>query len=235
MRSLRLRSVGVTAVTAVAAVGLLPVVAAGATAPHVTCHACGRNLIANPGAEAGKGANGDYVVKVPDWQVTGDFTAEEYASGEDLSPTSPGPTNRGKNYFYGGPYATQSTGSQLIKVGTSGITSGKITYVLSAWLGGYADQGDYTTLTATFESAAAKTLSTVTLGPVTAAQRHDASELLERQRTGLVPASTARVKVEMVMVKLVGGDDDGLADNLSLVFSTPQVGVPLGNVAPTDK
>jgi hypothetical protein len=202
-------------------VALMPALAAGTAVASVTCRACGRNLIANPGAEAGKGANGDYVVKVPDWKPTGDFTAEQYASGADLSPTTPGPTKRGKNYFYGGPYALQSTGSQLIKVGTSGISSGKITYVLSAWLGGYADQGDYTTLTTTFESSAGKALSTVTIGPVTAAERHNISELRERQRTGAVPASTAEIKVELVMTKLVGGDNDGLADNLALVFSPP--------------
>jgi hypothetical protein len=207
-----------------ASLALMPGLAVGAAAPGVTCHACGRNLIANPGADAGKGANGDVVVKVPNWQATGDFSAEQYASSEDLSPTSPGPAKRGANYFYGGPYATQSTGSQVIKVGTSGITSGKITYVLSAWLGGYADQGDYTTLTATFESSAGKAISKVTMGPVTAAQRHDISELLARQRTGVVPASTAKIKIELVMVKLVGGDNDGLADNLSLVFSTPPAG-----------
>jgi hypothetical protein len=35
----------------------------------------------------------------------------------------------------------------------------------------------------------------------------------------VVPASTVNIKVELVMVKLVGGDDDGMADNLSSVFS----------------
>jgi hypothetical protein len=223
---LRVKSLGSLAaavsVVAASSIANMAGVAAAAGRPNFTCPACGRNLIANPGAEAGKGANGDSVVKVPDWKVTGDFTTELYTSGEDLSPTSPGPGHRGKNYFYGGPYATQSTGSQIIKVGTSGITSGKVTYVLSAWLGGYADQGDYTTLTATFETSAGKPLSKVTIGPVTAAQRHDTSELLERQSTGVVPASTVNIKIEMVMVKLVGGDDDGMADNLSLVFSPPK-------------
>jgi hypothetical protein len=224
----RVKSLGSLAaavsVVAASSMAIMPGVATAAARPNFTCPACGRNLIANPGAEAGKGANGDSVVKVPDWKVTGDFTAELYTSGEDLSPTSAGPGNRGKNYFYGGPYATQSTGSQVIKVGTRGISSGKVTYVLSAWLGGYSGQGDYTTLTATFETSAGKALSKVTIGPVTAAQRHDTSELLERQSTGVVPTSTVNIKIEMVMVKLVGGDDDGLADNLSLVFSPPKAG-----------
>jgi hypothetical protein len=215
-------AIGLGVALAATSTVLMPGLGAGVGLPDVTtanCHACGRNLIANPGAEAGKGANGDYVVKVPDWRTTGDFTAELYTSGEDLSPTTPGPGKRGKNYFYGGPYATESTGTQVIKVGTSGILTGKVAYLLSAWLGGYADQGDYATLTVSFESAAGKVLNAVTLGPVTAAQRHDNSELLERQRAGMVPAATAQIKVELVMVKLVGGDDDGMADNLSLVFS----------------
>ena len=224
MRSLRPRFIALGCVTAAASLALTPGLGFGQAVTGATCHTCGRNLIANPGADAAKGANGDSVVKVPDWQATGDFTAELYTSGEDLSPTSPGPAKRGENYFYGGPYATQSTGSQVVKVGPSGISSGKVTYVLSAWLGGYAGQGDYTTLSATFEGSEGNVLSTVTIGPVTVVQRHDTSELLERQRAGVVPASTAKIKVELVMVKLVGGDDDGLADNLSLVFSAPKAG-----------
>jgi hypothetical protein len=34
-----------------------------------------------------------------------------------------------------------------------------------------------------------------------------------------VPATTVQIKVELVMTLLEGGDNDGLADNLSLVFS----------------
>jgi hypothetical protein len=220
MLSIGRRLLAVGAVAAAATIGLTPGTApAQPSASLASCRACGRNLIANPGAEAGKGATSDAMVKVPDWKQTGDFTAETYASGGDLSPTSPGPKDRGLNYFYGGPYATQSTGSQLIKVGASGISSGKVHFVLSAWLGGYSDQGDYATLFVTFANSAGKELAKVSLGPVTVEQRHSTSELLYRQGTGLVPAATREIGVELVMVKLVGGDNDGLADNLSLVFS----------------
>lgn len=207
--------IGVAAVTG----GWAPAASAAGTPPATICHACGRDLIANPGGETAPGSTDDNVVKVPDWKATGDFTTVQYSAGGDLSPTSPGPPNRGKNYFYGGPYALKSTGSQVIIVGTSGVTSGKVSFVLSGWLGGYADQGDYTTLTATFESAAGLALRKVTIGPVTAPQRHDISELLYRQATGVVPAATKRITGEMAMIKLFGGDDDGLADNLSLVFT----------------
>jgi hypothetical protein len=208
------------AVIAAATFAVTPSVAeAGSARAAGPCHACGRNLIANPGAEAGKGADADIVVKVPDWKPTGAFTAAQYAWGADLSATTPGPKNRGKNYFYGGPSSLISTGTQVITVGTGGISAGRASYVLSAWLGGYSDQGDNAKLIVTFETPAGTALKTITLGPVTAAQRHDVSELLFRQRTGKVPAATEKIKVELSMTLKTGGDNDGLADNLSLVFS----------------
>jgi hypothetical protein len=211
------------AACAVAATVLLPATTAAAVPSPAgvgPCPACGRNLIANPGAEAGKGADADVVVKVPDWVGTGAFTAAQYAwSGGDLTATTPGPTKRGKNYFYGGPSALVSTGTQFIKVGTAGISAGRVTYVLNGWLGGYLDQGDNAKLIATFESSSGSALKTAQIGPVTAAQRHDVTGLFFRQGTGKVPAATEKIKVELVMTLLEGGDNDGMADNLSLIFS----------------
>ncbi len=208
------------AVVAAAAFAITPPVAEAGSAPVAgPCHACGRNLIANPGAEAGKGTATDSVVKVPDWKQTGAFTAAQYAWDADLSTTTPGPTNRGKNYIYGGPSAMLSTGTQVIKVGTGGISSGRVSYVLSAWLGGYSDQPDNAELIVTFESASGTALKTTKIGPVTVGERHDVSGLFFRQHTGKVPAGTQKIKVELEMMLREGGDNDGLADNLSLVFS----------------
>jgi hypothetical protein len=208
------------AVIAAMAFALTPSVAEAGSSPVTgPCHACGRNLIANPGADAGKGADADVIVKVPDWKQTGAFTAAQYAWGADLTTTTPGPTKRGKNYFYGGPSASISTGTQVVQVGTGGISAGRVSYVLSAWLGGYSDQPDNARLIATFESSAGTALKTVTLGPVTVGQRHDVSGLFLRQSSGKVPATTEKIKLELVMTLLEGGDNDGLADNLSLVFS----------------
>ena len=100
-----------------------------------------------------------------------------------------------------------------------GISSGKVTYLLSGWLGGYSDQGDNVQVYVTFEGAAGAPLSKVTLGPVTEAQRNGNSELLFRQVTGKVPASTSTVLVKLVMSRTDGSDNDGMADNLSLVLS----------------
>jgi hypothetical protein len=45
------------------------------------------------------------------------------------------------------------------------------------------------------------------------------SELLFRQRTGVVPPGTRELKLELIMTREEGSDDDGLADSLSLVFT----------------
>ncbi|HTX00059.1 MAG TPA: hypothetical protein VMD59_14840 [Acidimicrobiales bacterium] len=189
--------------------------------PAMACSICGHNLIANPGAEAGRGTDSDSVVKVPDWKATGAFTAAQYAwGGGDLSATTKGPKDRGKNYFYGGPSALESTGTQIVDLAAAPRPG--TTYVLAGWLGGYADQGDHCQLSATFETATGKNLGVAKIGPVTASQRHDTSELLYRGVGGKVPTGTHRVVLTMLMVLETGGDNDGMADNLSLVFTAPK-------------
>jgi hypothetical protein len=209
-----------TAVSATAA-AIIPAVAANAS-PGVpsACPSCGHNLILNPGAEKGKGADADVVVKVPDWKQKGGFTAALYTwPGGDLTPKSPGPKLRGKNYFYGGPDAARSTGTQVAKIAAAGISGGKARYDLSGWLGGWETQGDNARLIITFETGSGKAISSAQIGPVTEKQRKGNSELLFRSRTGAVPAGTRSVKIELIMIREEGSDNDGLADNLSLEFT----------------
>ncbi len=156
---------------------------------------------------------------MPGWKPKGNFTAASYSwSGGDVSATSHGPKHRGKNYFYGGPDAAKSTGTQLIKVGAKGISGGKVHYTLSGWLGGFSSQRDRTVVTVTFENGKGAALATAHIGPVTAKQRKDTSEFLLRSATGTVPAGTRNLQVKIVMTRTDGSDNDGLADNLSLTF-----------------
>jgi hypothetical protein len=203
---------------AAATAAIVPSAVASAS-PASSCPSCGHNLIANSGAESGMGTSSDSVVKVPHWKGTGGFTAAAYSwSGGDLSATTPGPKHRGKNYFYGGPDAAKSTGTQTDKVAAGGVSGGKVHFRLSGWLGGYDGQGDYATLTVTFLSGKGKALSTTTIGPVTEAQRKGNSELLLRTKSGTVPSATRGVRFSLVMIREAGSDNDGLADNLSLTF-----------------
>ncbi|HEX9623653.1 MAG TPA: hypothetical protein VF979_04685 [Streptosporangiaceae bacterium] len=207
--------------TAATAVGIGPAIAARASpAASNPCPSCGHNLIINPGAETGKGANGDIKVKTPGWKQTKNFTETLYTwSGGDVSPTTKGPKHRGKNYFYGGPDSAKSTGTQMIKVAARGVGSGKVHYALSGWLGGFDGQSDKATLIVTFENGQGKAVGTAQIGPVTEAQRKGVSEMLLRSTKGVVPSSTRNVKVQLIMKRTDGSDNDGLADNLSLVFT----------------
>lgn len=198
-----------------------PVMASTNPRPSSTCSACGHNLIANPGAEAGRGTQDDSVVAVPSWKSARGFTAASYAwSGGDLSATTPGPPNGGKNYFYGGPDAATSTGTQVVPLASGSHPAGT-TFGLSAWLGGYSSQGDNAVLHVSFDTAQGQVLSSVSLGPVTAAQRNEVSKLLKRSVDGTVPAGAAEVVLKLVMTRTDGSDNDGMADNLSLVLQAP--------------
>ena len=70
-----------------------------------------------------------------------------------------------------------------------------------------------------FETSTGTVLSSAQLGPVTAAQRDDNSELLFRQKTGTVPARTTQVVVVLQFQRYDGSDNDGMADNLHLEFA----------------
>jgi hypothetical protein len=211
--------------TVFASLGLLnsPALAATTATTAMACTICGHNLISNPGAEASPGTQSDSVVHVPGWKLAqGSFTAASYAwGGGDLSATTPGPPNRGKNYFYGGPDAAVSVGTQtlLLAAGATQISTGKVTATLGAWLGGYVDQGDDAALTVSFQGANDQVLKALTIGPVTAAQRKDTSELLHRGTTTVVPVGTTTAVLTLRLVRYSGDDNDGMADNLSLVLT----------------
>jgi alpha-tubulin suppressor-like RCC1 family protein len=181
------------------------------------------NLIVNSGADAAAGStsSGGSVVPVPGWTRTGSFTAVQYGSGAFPSATSPGPPDRGRNFFAGGPGSTVSTGAQDIDVSSSAadIDAGRVMFNLSGYLGGFSSQNDNATLRASFLSAAGATLSSSVLGPVTAAQRGNVTGLLLRSATGSVPIGTRTVRLVLTMTRLEGTANDGYADSLSLVLA----------------
>src|SRR5689334_10146664 len=77
----------------------------------------GSNIIANFGAEAGPGATSEsVVVAVPKWQVTGKFTPVQYGVNGFPTSASPGPANRGRNFFAGGPGNALSSATQTINI-----------------------------------------------------------------------------------------------------------------------
>ncbi|HEY1615994.1 MAG TPA: hypothetical protein VGG25_00170 [Streptosporangiaceae bacterium] len=189
-----------------------------ATPPLTKVH----NLIKDSGAEQAKGTQSGDKVKVPDWTPAkgSQFTAVPYGAPDFLLKNSPGPKDRGKNFFAGGPSGNTSGAHQRISLSSlrTLIKSGKASFTLSGWFGGWYNQRDYAELTVVFFNSTGRKLAQATVGPVTARQRHDAIKLLFRHKTGKVPAAATTAVVYLRMVRKDGSYLDGYADNLKLVI-----------------
>ena len=183
----------------------------------------GVNLIQNPGAEDGAAdPGGEKVLPVPSWtHVAGSFTTAQWGGSGLPAANDPGPEDRGKNLFYGGPGGAKSSASQKIEltIPPADVDTGTVSYKFSAWLGGFSNQGDYATVTAEFLNTAGKAISSAMLGPVTVKDRKSTTRLLEREKTGMLPKGTRSILVTIAMTRLEGNDNDGSVDNLSLVLT----------------
>jgi len=201
------------AVVATALAGAMASAAAGG------CPVCGKNLIKNPGADAGLGVTAVGASGlVPGWTIAGgQFGAASYTFPNGwFSARSKGPAKRGKNYFFGGTTteavsAPASVGTQTVALPASTVGR-KAT--LSGWLGNYVQNRSQ--VRAEFMNAAGNVLSRIRIGPaVTIA----GTDMALRSRNGKVPAGTTQVKVSVIFsgggaaYKLAG------ADSLSLVLS----------------
>jgi hypothetical protein len=182
----------------------------------------GSNLIVNGNAEVdnGSGALGpnEYpqpALDIPRFVRSGSFSLDGYPDMEDLSPTDPGPADRGTWYFYGGPSNPDSTAYQDIDVAAAAqqIDAGRVTFAFSGWIGGIGGQNDNMTVTAQFMNWAGTVLGTSTLAPVSDADRGGVDALLQKSQSGAVPAGTRIVRVMLHSVRTDGSDNDGLADS----------------------
>lgn len=182
----------------------------------------GVNLIVNGDAEASPGATNDTSALAPaGWQASPGFTVAQYGASEDFPIlTDPGPGQRGKNLFAGGPTSPMSTGTQQINLPATLQASKQYRYAyrVSGYFGGYENRGDYATLAISFISATGGTLSSKSIGGVTPQERNDQTGLLQRFATGYAPTGTRSINVVLTMVRLGGGYNYGYADDLSLVL-----------------
>ncbi|MFI6604826.1 alkaline phosphatase family protein [Nonomuraea sp. NPDC050536] len=208
---------------------------AGPQALTVTAPSTGTNLLVNGDAEAGDPSISGYDgVTLPGWQVTGVPTAVSYSAGQGFPGAStPGPADRGGAFFAGGPVGS-STLTQTVDVsaGAAQIDAGGATYTLSGWLGGYSSEISTATVKITFRNGAGGALGTGQIGPVTAADRGNATKLLQRTASAPIPAQTRSITA---LVQLTGDPardsanryNDAYADSLSLSVSAPVSPAPL--------
>jgi uncharacterized protein (TIGR03437 family) len=182
------------------------------------------NLIQNGDAESGPAIPGTGAApSIPGWSTDGNISVAAYTdSSGDLTPTSPGPSNRGNNYFAGGPNNASSRMTQTVDLSSyaAAIDAGTQPYTLDGWLGGLSTQNDNTAVTVTFQNASGGSLGTATIGPVSAADRGGVSELVERSTSGNVPTGTRKMLVTVTFTRTDGMYNDGMLDNLSFVLGS---------------
>ena len=183
----------------------------------------GKNLIVNGDAEAGESSqNPPYeIVPIPGWTST-DETVVCYCMGAQYFPTyeSPGPANRGDNFFTGGPDIVEATAQQTVDVSSAAmdIDKNRVMFILSGYLGGWNEQEDNATVTANFKDGGGNTLVIASIGPVTRDDRNGVTGLFFRTTSGNVPVGTRTVDIVLTSIRTQGYDNDGYADNLSLVL-----------------
>jgi hypothetical protein len=176
----------------------------------------------NSGAENGPSdASGkDPVSQIPGWIMNGDIDVLPYGAHGIVGSSDPGPVNRGKNLFTGGPDTPDTSASQSIDLSSEStdIDNGEVSYTLAGYLGGYGSQDDNALVFIQFKDSTGKILSTAHIGPVSVADRKGQTELVLRTTTGKVPKGTIKLVVTLHMIRTFGTDNDGYADNLSLIL-----------------
>lgn len=190
--------------------------------------AYGVNLVVNGDAEA-QHFPGSLITNVTGWVGDGHLGVYAYQTTNDFFPSlsSPGPSDRGANFFFGGySYAASNQASAYqdidLSFAATEIDAGAVTYDFSGWLGGYTSQSDSSVLTVSFYSAAGQVLGNASLGPVTPVDRQNMTGLQQRSATGAPPVGTRGARVTMTMTR-VTGTDDGTADNIQLVLNSTSV------------
>jgi hypothetical protein len=178
----------------------------------------GVNLLVNGNAENG----------LVGWTQAFSPAVVQYGAEGFPSTTDPGPPDRGKAFFAGGSTASSSLSQSMdVSAYAADIDAGKVVCDITAWLGGYLNDGDSAQFMMGFmQDALNGNGNAPTLGPVSAADRGGKTGLLPRFETVSVPAGTRIIKVRLSMTRDPnngGSYNDGYADSLSVVLRGPIV------------
>jgi hypothetical protein len=180
----------------------------------------GTNLVFNGAAEWNSGTNGYTPNRgIAWWFDLGNTTLGNYGSHSNFpAGSSPGPPQRGQNFFLGGVSGT-SVISQIIVVTNlaSDIDAGEVDYELAGYFGGMGSQADAATLNVRFLDAAAQVIGSNSVGGVTPAARSNITGLLFQSTTNALPPGSRKIEFTLT-ANSASGANDASADNLSFVL-----------------
>ena len=150
------------------------------------------------------------------------------APGGFPTTSDPGPPERGRNFFCGNRPSGGWMGQEIdVSALVPDIDLGGVRYELSAYLGGYSSQNDRALVRAFFLDESGALLGADRIGPVTAADRGNATGLLLRSSLGHgVPAFTRTVWVCVETIHDAGAGTDGYVDEISLVLEPESLPPP---------
>jgi hypothetical protein len=179
------------------------------------------NLIFNGDAESNSGINN----LTPNrgvawwWDVAG-LTLGRYGANTNFpSLASPGPTNRGQNFFLGGTGLSNSISQTLDVAGfTASIDGQGVRYRLSGFFGGSTNRNERMTLIARFLSGTGQMLDTNSVGGMITDGITNGVSLVEQTTTGQLPPGTRRIEL-FVAASSASTNNFACADNLSLVLT----------------
>ncbi|WP_295614514.1 hypothetical protein, partial [Chamaesiphon sp. GL140_3_metabinner_50] len=147
----------------------------------------GTNLIVDADAEASVGLR-DTASAVSGWTGSGTLTSIPYGTAGFPSITSPGPINRGNNFFSGGTSGVTNP-FQFIDVSAiaGAIDTGTVRYDLSGFFGGKTDSDDDAGLRMVSYSQRGSELEITRIGFYTKEDRANITGLLAASSSAVVP------------------------------------------------
>lgn len=179
------------------------------------------NLVQNPGADEAAGETDSTGLAIPHWSTAGRLSAVQYGAGAFPTTAVRDSIGGGANFFSGGIDDTTSLGEQFVDLSAAQpeIDAGRVSVVLSAYLGGSLTDGDSATVTAKFEDEHSDVVfGTLQIGPVTAGNRGNQTTLLPRSASANVPPGTAHIRLTITATRANGQHNNGYADNLSVTL-----------------
>jgi hypothetical protein len=178
------------------------------------------NMILNSGADFGFGESDATppVEAIPGFAPVDGFTVVRYGSPNGFPSLDLAAQIAGESNFFTGGTANVSSATQIISVvdAESLIDSAPgVSYELSGYLGGYADQNDYAEVSLLFLNVNGIEVGSEKLKPVNATERQNQTTLLPRQANGILPSGTRIIQLKVTMTKVeADARNDGYVDNL---------------------